>query len=66
MSPMESPDITVITKLATIETKLDRFVAGHDDHENRLRLLERKIWAATGIAAVASPLLLAALKGIIQ
>ena len=66
MSPMESPDITVITKLATIETKLDRGLAGHEDHEHRLRRLERKIWAATGVAAVASPLLLTALQGIIQ
>lgn len=37
--------------LARMEVKLDQALTGHADHETRLRQLERKVWAASGVAA---------------
>lgn len=38
-------------RLVRIETKLDSFIAGHSDHETRIRALERAKWTAAGFAA---------------
>lgn len=38
--------------LARLETKLDVALARGDDHEGRLRALERKIWQAAGVMSV--------------
>lgn len=39
---------SVETQLAVISTKLDVLLAGKDDHEARLRGLERFKWALAG------------------
>lgn len=41
--------IEMVERLSKIETKLDRV----EDHENRIRKLERMIWVAAGAGAVA-------------
>jgi hypothetical protein len=38
--------------LARIETKLDKSLTELGDHEVRLRAVEKKVWAASGFAAV--------------
>jgi hypothetical protein len=38
--------------LARIETKLDKALDDLKDHETRLRVLEKKVWLATGLAAL--------------
>ena len=38
-------------RLARIEVKLDAVLSKHDDHESRLRRLERALWVVTGFAA---------------
>jgi hypothetical protein len=40
--------------LARLETKLDLVLARSDDHESRIRILERKVWQAAGVATVLS------------
>lgn len=70
MNAMDDPKL--IETLTRIETKLDHLtntysahLADHQDHETRLRALEKKVWtlptAATllAILAIALPLLLA-------
>ncbi len=37
--------------VARIETKLDLALARTDDHEGRLRQLERRVWQAAGASA---------------
>lgn len=48
----------LLERLVKIETKLDMFLEPHratqEDHEERLRSLERKLWLATGLATVLS------------
>jgi len=69
MDAMDDPKL--VASLTRIETKLDHFnqtytthLVAHDDHETRIRLLEKKVWTipttATIIAllAVLLPLLL--------
>lgn len=41
----------VLDRLISIETKLDSVIRRGDDHESRLRRLERALWLATGAAA---------------
>lgn len=41
---------TTDVRLARIETKIDLFLLRSDDHETRLRALERKVWVAAGAA----------------
>jgi hypothetical protein len=54
-----SPEPSTGERLVRIETKLDMFIAGHQensttqaaqhtDHEARIRRLERALWIATG------------------
>lgn len=38
--------------LARIETKLDGALTQGVDHEGRIRVLERKVWQAAGLASV--------------
>lgn len=40
--------------LARLETKLDLALTRGDDHESRIRVLERKVWQAAGVATVVS------------
>ena len=40
--------------LARIETKLDKALDDLKDHESRLRVLEKKIWLASGFVGVVS------------
>lgn len=44
-------DQEVLERLTRIETKLDAAISRGDDHEHRLRRLERAVWLATGAAA---------------
>ncbi len=46
-------DAALVEVLTRMETKLDAVLGGHDDHEGRIRSLERKLWLASGAAAVA-------------
>ncbi|HEX4816711.1 MAG TPA: hypothetical protein VFV66_28550 [Nonomuraea sp.] len=41
----------IIERLARIETKLDNAIGRADDHETRIRRLERALWLVTGAAA---------------
>lgn len=51
---MSSEDlVALLERLVRIETKLDLSNRTHDDHETRIRRLERTIWIATGFAAAA-------------
>ncbi|MBX6382153.1 MAG: hypothetical protein IRZ07_04135 [Microbispora sp.] len=43
----------VLERLTRIEVKLDAAISRADDHESRLRRLERAVWVATGAAAIA-------------
>jgi len=43
----------VLERLTRIEVKLDTAINRTDDHESRLRRLERAVWVATGAAAIA-------------
>ncbi|MEU9888678.1 hypothetical protein [Sphaerisporangium sp. NPDC051011] len=44
-------DREVLDRLVRIETKLDMAINRGDDHETRLRKLERLVWIAAGAAA---------------
>lgn len=46
-------DREVLERLTRIEVKLDAAISRADDHENRLRRLERTVWAVAGAAAIA-------------
>jgi hypothetical protein len=46
-----STDREVLDRLVRIETKLDAQLTRSDDHEGRLRRLERALWLVTGAAA---------------
>lgn len=41
----------VLERLTRIEVKLDTAIARGDDHETRIRRLERIVWIAAGAAA---------------
>ena len=43
--------------LARIETKLDRAISDHEDHEKRIRKIERIIWKAFGASSATGALL---------
>lgn len=57
----EIPADTSAVILARMEVKLDHALANVTDHETRIRVLERKVWGAAGIAAGASSAISAAL-----
>lgn len=46
LMPSEVEGLT--ERLARIETKLDMFVSGHNDHEVRIRALEKARWILVG------------------
>lgn len=48
---MAPTDREVLDRLVRIETKLDLSISRVDDHETRLRRLERVMWIAAGAAA---------------
>ena len=48
--PAAGEQTQLLVALARIETKLDSVTTGHTDHETRIRVLERKVWAAAGVA----------------
>ena len=50
MSPEQVPP-GVETRLAVMDTKLDALLNQRQDHETRIRRLERWVWVATGVAA---------------
>lgn len=52
MPDSEVPTEPVAVILARMEVKLDHTLARGDDHEARLRLLEKKVWVASGVAAL--------------
>lgn len=43
----------VLDRLVRIETKLDSQLTRSEDHEGRIRRLERAVWVASGAAATA-------------
>jgi hypothetical protein len=43
-------DVTSVERLARIETKIDMWHNAANDHETRLRCLERLMWVAVGIS----------------
>ena len=52
----DHPPEPVAIILARMEVKLDHSLTRGDDHETRIRLLEKKVWVASGIAAAVSGL----------
>lgn len=44
--------MTTVERLVRIETKLDAWLLRSDDHESRLRKLERALWIGMGATAV--------------
>lgn len=46
-------DPSLLVELAKIQAKLDLLLTGNQDHEARLRVLERFRWQAAGACAVA-------------
>ncbi|WDS52047.1 membrane protein [Microbacterium phage Caron] len=58
--PGETPpseDAPLVAFLTRVEVKLDTALTRGDDHENRIRALERKVWLVAGAATVAGGLL---------
>jgi hypothetical protein len=52
-----STDTEVLERLTRIEVKLDAAMSRGDDHETRIRRLERVVWIAAGAAATGGGLL---------
>ena len=52
MSEEVQPVETVAVILARMEVKLDHSLSQVTDHEARIRVLEKKVWAASGVAAL--------------
>ena len=52
----------VISALARLETKMNGVCKKQDDHEKRIRFLEKGIWIAIGILVVADIALRTLLK----
>ncbi|GAB3812061.1 hypothetical protein [Kribbella italica] len=54
MTPPQTPtpdDFAQFERLVRIETKLDLSNTNHQDHETRIRRLERSMWLIAGAAA---------------
>lgn len=49
---VQVPSESVAVILARVEVKLDHALIRGEDHESRLRNLEKKVWVASGIAAL--------------
>ncbi len=47
-----SEDAALVSFLTRVEVKLDSVLTRGDDHETRIRALERKVWLVAGGAAV--------------
>lgn len=54
MTDSDGTDSTLAIALARVEVKLDAALAKTDDHEHRLRAVERRLWAAAGAASAAA------------
>lgn len=52
--PDESWTESTAVILARMEVKLDNSLNSLNDHENRLRVLEKKVWVASGGAGLIS------------
>lgn len=52
-----STDGEVLERLTRIEVKLDAQLARADDHETRIRRMERMLWLAAGAATAAGGVL---------
>jgi hypothetical protein len=52
-----SEDAALVSFLTRVEVKLDQVLTRGDDHEARIRSLERKVWGAAGAATVGGALL---------
>ena len=52
MADESIPSESTAVILARMEVKLDQALTGHADHETRIRALERKVWAASGVASI--------------
>ncbi|AWY04859.1 hypothetical protein PBI_FLOOF_22 [Microbacterium phage Floof] len=52
-----SEDAALVSFLTRVEVKLDAVLTRGDDHEARIRALERKVWLVAGAATVAGGLL---------
>jgi hypothetical protein len=50
MAAMDDPKL--IETLTRMETKLDAFMNKSDDHETRIRSLEKRVWAIPSAAIV--------------
>ena len=47
----------VLTSLIRLETKMDSVCKGQDDHEKRIRFLEKGIWVVIGFILIAEIIL---------
>lgn len=63
MTVPEQNSSAIALTLARVEVKLDSALALGKDHESRLRTLERKVWAASGLAGLGSGAVAAAIVG---
>lgn len=52
MSDDSIPGESVAVILARLEVKLDHALIRGEDHETRLRALEKKVWIASGITGI--------------
>ena len=52
MTADETPTESVAVILARMEVKLDHSLSQVGDHEARIRVLEKKVWTASGVAAL--------------
>lgn len=50
MTGQPNEDVAIGERLARIETKLDLWHLTHQDHEGRIRRLERAVWVAAGLS----------------
>lgn len=60
----DEPSDSLAIALARVEVKLDAALAKTDDHEHRLRAIERRLWTAAGatsVVAIAGSQLLSAI-----
>lgn len=52
MNHEDAPGDSVAVILARMEVKLDHSLTRGEDHESRIRVLEKKVWAASGLASL--------------
>lgn len=52
----DDPTRELIERLTRIETKLDHAISATDDHERRIRVLERARWPLPSVLAIVATL----------